>query len=256
MSGLSLLLLFLAAAGGGAINSVAGGGSFVSFPALLFAGVDPKLANATNTVVLWPAGLASVTAYRSEARIEWERDPTAVVALTVASLLGGIAGGLLLLYTKTSTFVMLIPWLMLLASLLFTFGGRFARSFTGSSGSRMTLMGICCTRLFTATYGGYFGGGLGILMLAELSVLGMTNIHAMNALKTYYGVIINGAAVVLFLWAGMVDARLGLVMVGGSIFGGYAGAALARRISPQKVRSLVLIVAWSMTAYFFLKQLR
>jgi uncharacterized membrane protein YfcA len=240
-------LLFLAAAIGGAINSVAGGGSFVAFPALLFAGVPPVPANATNTIALWPGSLASAVAYRRELR-DVRRE---LLPLGAASLLGGAAGSVLLLRTSDHTFVLLIPWLLLFATMLFTFGGSVARKMGG--GAQASLGVGIAAQLFIGLYGGYFGGGIGIMMLAVLSLLGMTDIHRMNSLKAVLGTLVNGVAVVAFVIAGAVAWAPGSVMVVGGIVGGYAGAAIARRVEPSLVRRLVLVVAWSMTGYFFLR---
>lgn len=244
------VLLFFAAVAGGAINSVAGGGSFVAFPALLFAGVPPVPANATNTIALWPGSLASVLAYRRElGEVRRELFP-----LAVAALLGGLAGSLLLLRTSESTFVLLIPWLLLFATLLFTFGGAVARRLT--HGARAPLWLAAIVQLAISVYGGYFGGGMGIMMLAVLTLLGMTHIHRMNALKNVLGALINGVAVVAFVIAGAVRWAPGVVMIAGGITGGYAGAAIARRISPKYVRWVVMGIAWGMTTYFFVKTYR
>jgi len=244
------VLLFFAAVAGGAINSVAGGGSFVAFPALLFAGVAPVPANATNTIALWPGSLASVLAYRRElGEVKRELFP-----LAVAALLGGLAGSLLLLRTSESTFVLLIPWLLLFATLLFTFGGAVARKLT--HGARAPLWLAAIVQLAISVYSGYFGGGMGIMMLAVLTLLGMTHIHRMNALKNVLGALINGVAVVAFVIAGAVRWAPGVVMIAGGITGGYAGAAIARRISPKYVRWVVMGIAWGMTTYFFVKTYR
>ena len=244
------VLLFFAAMAGGAINSVAGGGSFVAFPALLFAGVPAVPANATNTIALWPGSLASVLAYRRElGDVKRELFP-----LAIAALLGGLAGSLLLLRTPESTFVLLIPWLLLFATLLFTFGGAVARKIT--RGARAPLGLAAVVQLAISVYGGYFGGGMGIMMLAVLTLLGMTHIHRMNALKNVLGALINGVAVVAFVIAGAVRWAPGIVMIAGGITGGYAGAAIARRVSPKYVRWIVMGIAWGMTTYFFVKTYR
>jgi uncharacterized membrane protein YfcA len=247
VTGASGLGLFLAAAVGGALNSVAGGGSFVAFPALLFAGIAPVPANATNTIALWPGAVASAVAYRRELG-DVKRE---VVPLGIAATAGGIAGSLLLLHTRESTFVLLIPWLLLFATLLFSFGGRVARRI--SRGRKAPLAAGVTAQLLISVYGGYFGGGMGIMMLAVLTLLGMTHIHRMNALKNVLGTLINGVAVVAFVVAGAVAWTPGIVMIAGGIVGGYAGAAIARRIDPRYVRWLVLVIAWAMTAYFFVK---
>jgi uncharacterized membrane protein YfcA len=244
-------LLFVAAAIGGAINSVAGGGSFVAFPALLFAGVPAVPANATNTIALWPGSVASAVAYRRELR-DVRRE---LVPLGAASLVGGVAGSILLLRTSDHTFVLLIPWLLLFATMLFSFGGEVTRRLrTGADGRTQASLGVAiAAQLFIGVYGGYFGGGIGIMMLAVLSLLGMTDIHRMNSLKAVLGTLVNGVAVVAFVIAGAVAWAPGAVMIVGGVVGGYAGAAIARQVDPGLVRKLVLAVAWSMTGYFFLR---
>lgn len=249
MSALTLALLFLAAALGGALNSVAGGGSFIAFPALLFAGVAPVVANATNTVALWPGAVASAFAYRND--LPGPR--STLIVLSVASFVGGIAGAILLLKTSETTFVHLLPWLLLVATVLFTLGKRLTSKLHAQSTSPRTLAVVALVQTVIGVYGGYFGGGMGILMLAVLSLIGMTNIHAMNALKTILNAVINGVAVLAFIIAGAVAWRPGSVMVVGGIVGGYAGATLARRVSPQRVRTFVGVVAWAMTIYFFVR---
>ncbi len=243
-------LLFAVAMLGGAINSVAGGGSFVTFPALLFAGVSPVTANATSTIALWPGTVASAFAYRRELH-DVRRE---LLPMGLASLVGGLAGSLVLLRTSDSTFVLLIPWLLLFATILFSFGGWVAKSLL--RGARAPLALATASQVFVAVYGGYFGGGIGIMMLAILALLGMADIHRMNALKTVLGALINGVAVVAFILAGAVAWAPGVVMIAGGITGGYAGAAVARRVDPKHVRWLVLGVAWTMTAYFFVRTYR
>jgi uncharacterized membrane protein YfcA len=238
------VFLFFAAAIGGAINSVAGGGSFVAFPALLFAGAAPIQANATNTVALWPGSAASMFAYRRELR-DVRRE---VIPMGAAALAGGLTGSLLLLRTSESRFVLLIPWLLLFATILFTFGGLVTAR---TRGIKAPLLVAIVAQFFISIYGGYFGGGIGIMMLAVLSLLGMRDIHRMNALKTLLATLINGVAVAAFIVAGAVDWTRGGVMIAGGITGGYGGAAIARRVSAKYVRWLVLGIAWTMTTYFF-----
>jgi uncharacterized protein len=238
--------LFVAAAIGGAINSVAGGGSFVAFPALLFAGAAPIAANATNSVALWPGSAASAIAYRRELReVRHELAP-----LGAAALIGGLAGSILLLRTSESAFVLLIPWLLLFASVVFTFGG-VVRARLGDAKASLPVAVIA--QLVISVYGGYFGGGMGIMMLAVLSLLGMADIHRMNAVKTVLATLVNGIAVCAFIVARAVDWTAGGVMIAGGITGGYAGAAIARRTDAKYVRAIVLVVAWGMTAYFFVR---
>jgi uncharacterized protein len=238
--------LFFAAVIGGAINSVAGGGSFVAFPALLFTGVPPIPANATNTVALWPGSAASALAYRRELA-EVRSD---LVPLGSAALVGGLAGSLLLLRTSESAFVLLIPWLLLFATMVFSFGG-VVRAMLHSVQAPLWVAVVA--QLFISVYGGYFGGGMGIMMLAVLSMLGMADIHRMNALKTVLATLVNGVAVVAFIAAKAVDWTPGVVMIIGGIAGGYGGAAIARRLDAKYVRYTVLAIAWTMTVYFFVR---
>ena len=248
------ILLFLAAVLGGALNSVAGGGSFFTFPALILMGMPPINANATNTVVLWPGSLASVGAYRKELITEKRR----LMVYGGVSLLGGALGAVLLLHTEQSTFKKLIPYLLLIATLLFTFGGtaatwirsRFRISHDLSSQAKI---GILFLQLLIAIYGGYFGGGIGILMLALLTIVGMENIHAMNALKTLLATCINGMAVITFIAAGAVIWSKALLMVSGAVLGGYGGAYYAQKINPVWVRRFVTVTGSLLTIYFFTK---
>jgi uncharacterized membrane protein YfcA len=244
-------ILFVAAAVGGGINSVAGGGSFVSFPALLFAGVPAVPANATNTIALWPGAMASALAYRRELR-ESRRE---LVPLGVAGLLGGAVGSVLLLKTSDHTFILLIPWLLLFATVLFTFGGGLTKRLSkGAHASANTGRSLAvAAQLVISLYGGYFGGGMGIMVLAVLSVLGMTDIHRMNSIKVMLAALVNGVAVVAFVVAGAVAWAPGVFMIAGGVLGGYAGAAIARRVDPRIVRRIVLVVAWAMTGYFFFR---
>jgi len=240
-------LLFVAAIIGGAINAVAGGGSFLCFPALLLAGIPPIAANATNTIALWPGSVASTVAYRRELR-GMHRE---LVALGLASLAGAWAGAALLLRTSSRLFVLFIPWLLLFATLVFAFGGAIGRRLIRDARAPLGLAVIVQSAI--AVYGGYFGGGMGIMMLAVLSFLGMSELHRMNALKTVLATTINGVAVVVFIAAHAVAWTPGLIMVVGGVAGGYGGAAMARRVDPRTVRRLVLAIAWATTLYFFAK---
>ncbi len=237
---------------GGALNSVVGGGSFVCFPALLFAGVPAVAANATTTFVLWPAALASSVAYRRELK----QSRAILLAFGGASLAGGALGGLLLIRTSNTTFARLVPWLMLFATLLFTFGGLITRRLgSPSQVTRRALIVGAVVQLAISVYGGYFGGGMGIMMLATWTALGMSDLHAMNALRTLCGVLANAVALTQFVFAGLVAWGPGLLMAVGATVAGYLGAALARRLDPKWVRRFVLATAWAMTIYFFVAEL-
>lgn len=240
------VLLFVAGALGGALNSVAGGGSFIAFPTMLFAGVPPVAANATTAVALWPAGLTSVAAYRKHLG---EQDRRTMTVLAIASALGGGIGAKLLLVTSDETFAKLVPFLLLAASVVFTFGPRLSRGKT----RRVPLPVGAVVQLVIASYGGYFGGGMGILMLATMTLMGMDHIHRMNALKVVLGLLINGVALVFFLVSGKVALAIALPTTLGALLGGWFGADVARKIDPKRVRLAVLVFAWCLTAWFFVK---
>ena len=241
-------VLFLVAAIAGALNSVAGGGSFLTLPTLLYAGITPVVANATSTMAMLPGSVASAVAYRRELRRlgQW------VVPLTIVSLAGGFFGGILLVRTSDTSFMRLLPWLMLLAAVTFTFGNRVRRTLSLDH-LRGNLLLVALVQFIIAIYGGYFGGGMGIMMLASFAVGGMLDIHEMNGLKTYLGVAVNALALAAFIIKGVVAWGPGLIMVVGAVLGGFFGAALARRIDPRWVRTFVIIIGWMMTGYFFVR---
>jgi hypothetical protein len=246
------VVLFLAAVLGGTLNSVAGGGSFISFPTLLSTGVPGIQANVTNTVALWPGGVAAVGGYRGK----FDTPLPTLLLLVTTSLVGGLLGALLLLHTPQATFLALVPYLLLLATLLFWFGGAATTWLRARMGTRhvprwLATGGIILLQLVIASYGGFFGGGISILMLALLAVMGMENIHTMNALKALLAACINGVAVVAFIIAGAVLWPQALLMAAGAIVGGYGGASLARRIAPKLIRRFVIVVGLSVSAYFF-----
>ena len=248
----TIVFLFVAGALGGALNSVAGGGSFIAFPALLFTGVPPIPANATNTIALWTAAAASGGAYRK--RLDVPR--RVLIPLLAASLAGGMAGAILLLKTPAQTFMRVLPWLTLGATLLFAFGRKIAggrKSVMDHETTNRALAGATFFQLCVAVYGGYFGGGMSIVMLAMLATLGMTDIHGMNALKSVMGSVINGVAVVTFIVAGAVYWKHGIVMIVGGIAGGYLGAHYAMKMPQAWIRWFVVLVGTGMTIYFFWK---
>jgi uncharacterized protein len=247
-----IIFLLVAGALGGALNSVAGGGSFVSFPALLFVGVPPIPANATSTVALWTGVTASGGAYRNRLDVP----KRVMIPLLVTSFIGGLAGAVLLLKTPAHTFMQVLPWLMLGATLLFVFGKKLAGSRASSVGRDATtaaIIGASIFELFVAIYGGYFGGGVGIVNLAMLATVGMTDIHAMNALKSVLGMAINGVAVVAFIVARAVYWPHAVVMIAGAVVGGYFGAHYAQKLPQAWIRWFVIAVGTGMTVYFFVK---
>src|SRR6266700_2016423 len=240
------LILFIAAVLGGALNSVAGGGSFLTFPSLIFAGVQPIQANATSTVALWPGSVASVSAYRKELA---SLNRVVLLTMGITSLIGGIGGAILLLSTPQAT-------------LLFAFSPRITAMVRKSPAEEIeektvitwrALASITFIQLIVAVYGGYFGGGIGIMILASLGVMGMDNMHEMNGLKTVLQSIINGVAVITFVIARAVIWLPAIVMIVGAIVGGFGGAYVARRLDARLIRGFVILVGISMTIYFFLR---
>jgi len=237
----------------GVINSVAGGGTLLSFPTLIWLGLPSVTANATSTVAIWPAAGSSLLGYRREVRSAESR----MLLLVVPSLLGGIAGALLLRWTPPSVFDTLVPFLILFATFLFMaqepIQRRLKTAHPEAHKSARWLAGAMLFQLLVALYGGYFGAGIGILMLAALSILGLTDIHQMNGLKNFFGGCINGVAALYFIWAKMVYWPYVVIMALGAIAGGYAGAGTARRIGRTAVRRLVIAVGFGMAISLFAK---
>jgi uncharacterized membrane protein YfcA len=248
-------LLGLSALVAGAINSIAGGGTLFTFSALL-AVVDPVVANATSTVALVPGSLAGAWAYRHEMRAvdRW------ATLLIWPSLLGGAVGSLLVTELDESYFSALVPWLLLTAALLFMAQPVVARlAGLGKQHTRPaagTLAGIVVFQFFVAVYGGYFGAGIGILMLSALGLMGFADIHRMNALKTLLAACINGVSVVVFVAEQKVEWRYASSMAVAAIVGGYMGARVARRLDDNLVRWVVILIGLGLAAHFFYKQWR
>jgi len=245
------ILLFIAAVLAGIMNSVAGGGSFISFPALIFTGAPPIPANATNTVAVWPGSVASVASYRKRL----PKSARVMAPLITISIIGGVLGAVLLLHTPQATFMHLVPYLFGIATLLFAFGKRLTQKLgqvvkrTGPP-SWPTLVGLTLVQFLIALYGGFFGGGMGILMLAMLEMIHIEDIHAMNGLKALLGSAINGAAVVTFIAPKQVEWPQAILMIVGAIAGGYGGAHFAQKLDPRWVRAAVICVGAGMTVYF------
>src|SRR5271168_741241 len=246
------IFLFFAGLVGGTMNGIAGGGTFVVFPALLFAGVPPVPANATNSVALWPGLAASTRAF-------WPRLATPrrlLISMVITGLLGGVAGAVLLIRTPARIFMLIMPWLMLTATVVFALGGLVGRRVESRGGLDASIGKIAAAIFFEfvlAIYGGYFGGGIGILLLALFGTLGMNDIHQMNALKIVLVTIINGVAVVTFVIARAVYWPQTLVIVAAAVAGGHFGARLSQRLPAALVRAFVLLVGTGATIYFFVR---
>jgi uncharacterized membrane protein YfcA len=238
-------LVFAAAFAAGSINSVAGGGTLITFPTLLWLGISSKLANGTSTVALWPGGVAGVWGYRRELAQADRR----LLALIVPSVVGGIGGAVLLVLTPTEVFDRVLPFLILFATVLFMAQDPIQRRFNlaQAHGSRSHwLSWTMFFQLLVGVYGGYFGAGIGILMLAALSLMGHTDIHQMNGIKNVLGASINALAAVLFIYNGLVVWQDALIMMGGAILGGIGGAGVARRAGRSAVRRTVIVVGFVM----------
>jgi uncharacterized protein len=243
-------LLALAAFGAGAINAVAGGGTLLTFPALLGIGVPPTIANATSTIALLPGSLASAWAYRKELRTVRR----VAMKLLPVSLMGGTLGALLLVWYPNE-FKALVPWLILTAAVLFLVqplvsGYLKKQQSSGEVGATMTL-GVVAFQLFVAIYGGYFGAGIGILMLAALGFLHIGDIHHMNAVKTLLASSINLVSIAVFLWEKLVWWNYASVMIVAGLCGGYLGARVARKLPAASVRYAVVVIGFVLAAYFF-----
>jgi len=249
-------VVFLAAFVAGMINSVAGGGTLVSFPTLIWIGRDPIVANVTNTVALWPGSLGGMLGFRRELQGtgRW------MGLLALPSLLGGLVGAVLLLATPSRTFATIVPYLILFATILFavqepiTRALRAAGIHAATHPHRTWWLGAAAFQFLVAVYGGYFGAGIGILMLAALGLLGLTDIYQMNGLKNFFAMCINAVAAVYFVVWGAVNWHDAIVMAFGAIAGGLGGARLARRLGRQFVRRTVIAIGFFMAASLLYKR--
>ena len=236
------------------MNALAGGGTLLTYPALLFAGESAITANATSTVALWPGAAASIFAYRSEVRDHagW------LGVLFIPSLLGGAIGAVLLLSTPARTFEHLAPFLVLAATVLFMIQGFVSRNLLRETGAVKPKPGRAVAawllQLGIGIYGGYFGAGIGILMLAVLGFMGMNDIHAANGIKSFFGMCINGVAAIWFIVQGAVVWPAALIMIVGSMLGGYAGGRFARRIGRTRSRAAVVVIGLIVTVILLLRR--
>ncbi|HEX8911589.1 MAG TPA: sulfite exporter TauE/SafE family protein [Humisphaera sp.] len=259
---MTLLLVAVASFVAAAINSVAGGGTFLTFPTLTGpVGLSEKVANMTSTIGLWPGSASSIYA----AREDFRRIPSGLLATYgVISVVGGVIGSVLLrYYTSTQTFRLVIPWLLLFATCVFAASKPIARWAGAKHGHRTPFwtFAVGCIQLVVAIYGGYFGAGIGVLMLAGLSFAGLEDVRQMNALKVLLATVINGVAAAIFLFGSLgaaaaadrIDWPVAGTMVATSIVGGFLGMAVARRIPQAALRAVVLVVGFGLTGVYFYK---
>jgi uncharacterized membrane protein YfcA len=240
------VLLLGAALAGGAINALAGGGMFMVFPSLLFAGVAPITANATATVTLMPGGWASTWVYRDRyVRYGWRL----VGSMALASFAGGWIGSELLLHTSNVQFARLVPWLMLSATLLFTFAGQIRRLASTHPAHQTREVPLVTGQFLLSIYGGYFGAGMGVIMLALFMITANMDVQTGSAIRILCGSVTNLVAALVFAIRGIIDWRIGLPMLACAIVGGYIGAHLVKRLNEDRARNAVLVYAWSITLW-------
>jgi len=250
------LWLSLAAFIGGVLNAVAGGGSFLLFPAILGMNVLPVQANATNTVALWPGQLTSIAAYREDVR----KNLRVAVPMAIAGLIGGTCGAIVLLNTPQMTFLHLVPWLLLVAAVIFALSGpaskwlehlKFVRSHAPGGVHRPRMVPVFMATVAVCFYIGYFGAGAGFLIITLLSLFGYQDLNEINALKVVSTTMANGMAFLLFVINGQVVWRYCLVAMVACAIGGYMSASLARRIPQSVLRGTVVFIGLGMAAWFF-----
>jgi len=253
--------LVVAAFLAGVLNAVAGGGSFLLFPAMLGMNILPIPANATNTVAIWTGQLTSVAAYRDDVR----KNLRLVWPIAVAGLLGGIAGAMALLHTSQRTFLHLVPWLLLFAASIFAVSGPVSRWVATRNAARRGSVAIgqshaphrvavFAVTILLSFYGGYFGAGVGFLLMTMLALFGYEDIHEINALKMVANTATNGTAFIIFVANGQVIWRYCLLAMVTCAIGGYSSASMARRIPARHMRAAVVVIGFTMAAWFFWKQ--
>lgn len=250
-SGWLLAASFLA----GSLNAMAGGGSFLTFPALLGVGIPPIQANATNTVALWPGQFTSIAGFREDIR----HNLRLAIPLGTGALIGGLAGALVLLRTQQATFMALVPWLLLIAALLFAVSGpvsrRLGRRLTQRDSVKPSPVLLFLGMVVICFYIGYFGAGAGFLIISLLALFGIQKINEINALKVVSTTLANGIAVVTFVVRGQVIWQHCLLMMTTAAAGGYLGARSSRQWNAKLMRVIVVGIGLTMAAYFFWKQM-
>jgi len=239
---------------GGTLNAVAGGGSFLVFPAMMGMNMQPVQANATNTVALWPGQLTSIAAYRDNVR----RNLRLAVPMALAGLIGGTAGAIVLLSTPQTTFLHLVPWLLLIAASIFAASGPVSRwlekrKLTSAPSGPPQLLPVFLFTVFVCFYIGYFGAGAGFLIITLLSLMGYDDLNQINALKVVSTTFANGIAFIIFIVEGQVVWRYCLVAMLTCAVGGYTSASMARRIAAPVLRGIVMAIGFGMAAWYFWK---
>jgi hypothetical protein len=245
----NLVLVCASALGAGAVNAIAGGGTLLTFPSLLTL-LSPVAANATSTMALLPGSLSAALGYRAELR----RARHHLILLWPTSLIGGILGSLLLIRMPERSFASAVPWLLITASALLLVQRplqRYIGTHPHAKPRRRVQVAVVFFQLLVGVYGGYFGAGIGILMLSSLAFMGIADIHEMNAVKNILAATMNGISALIFAVAGVVEWRYAAIMAAAAILGGYAGARVARRLKPEYVRAMVVAIGFLVAAWSF-----
>jgi len=243
---MEITIILLAAFGAGVLNTIAGGGTFLTFPALVFIGVPPVIANATSALAVFPGYLSGAVGFKDELG---NFDRPQIIRLVLLTLLGGLIGSMLLLVSSNEAFSIVVPFLLLGATLVFLFGEKI-RTWAAENSKGVTPFGPVGL-ILVSIYGGYFNGGLGIVLLALFALWGMTNIHEMNGLKNGLSFALSAISVAIFAIGGLIEWPYALAMMVASTIGGYMGAPIARAMPKSAVRSLIAFVGFTMSAVFF-----
>ena len=234
---------------GGIANALAGGGTFLVFPALVLTGLDPIVANATSAATMLPGGAASAWVYRKGSIY----DTKLLRALMAASMLGGLTGSILVLLTPSARFARLVPYLMLSAALVFTFSKQIAQAASAHVSGKTQWVPLVLGHYLISVYGGYFGAGMGVLMIVLFALTANLDVLRSAALRFYCTLGINGLAVAIFAYRGVIEWKLSIPMAVAAVTGGYLGAHLVRKMSPETARRAVLAFAWAMSVWLFFR---
>lgn len=247
----SQILLFFAGLAGSVLNAVAGGGGFIAFPSLVFAGATPVSANAITTVALWPGNIASAKAFERDIKAS----KRSLIYLLSISGLGGFLGAMLLILASSKTFEFLVPYFLLFSWLLFSFSSKILEYFKTKTEEESSFnynhkkfVGL----LILSIYGGYFGAGMGMMVLTIFTFYGMKNLNEMNGLKVLMVAVNNGVAAFTLLFSGFINWHFTIIMVVGAVIGGYYGAALTRKINQEVLKKIIIIIGAFITLYFFI----
>jgi uncharacterized membrane protein YfcA len=248
--GIKFFLVFVCGFIGSSVNAFAGGGTFLAFPALLASGLPPIIANATCKVAFIPGNLASCWAYRHS----FANAKTIIAGMLLIAFIGGTSGALLTLYMGNDNFKKFIPWLILMATLLAWYGPMLTKILQKDTNSYMSHSVKTVSQIMlvlTSFYGGFFGAGIGVLLIATLTIRGITDINLINAIKNLMSVLINLAAIIMYIYWGTVDWGFACVQMTGAILGGYAGGVIGQNMHPQNIRRMIMCIGFSLSAIYF-----